>query len=212
MFRHKIGGMYMDNFLCSNSSVIQYFSNELVFTNENFSNALCSEKAESKKIPTNNTLCQNLAYQNEINFRFDSFADKSKDIEIARKPNLRKLCSFIALKLGFNVSSTGTFLLIDAILYLYYNNIDVCQMKTIYTMLEKKHNLATTKVRWNIENSMKSMRKYSNEKAICSFFTEYDGRFLNAKYIIALSVYELGRHFTPPKYTNERIEKILYSI
>ncbi len=204
----------MDNFLCSNSSVIQYFSNELVFTNENFSNALCSEKAESKKIPANehNTSCPKLAYQNEINFHFDSFTDKSKDVEIAKKPNLRKLCSFIALKLGFNVSSTGTFLLIDAILYLYCNDIDVCQMKSIYAMLEKKHNLATEKVRWNIENSMKSMRKYSNEKAICSFFTEYDGRFLNAKYIIALSVYELRRHFTPPEYTNERIEKILYSI
>lgn len=59
---------------------------------------------------------------------------------------------------------------------------------------------------------MKSMRRYCNEELLYRIFPEYDSRILNAKYIIALAVYELRSHFTLDGYTNERIEKILNSV
>ncbi len=195
----------------------QSFSTEY-FTKENNKDIFRSEKAERIKSPDlPMTFTQNEQKNTQkllqVDANFDSIYKHLKmNNENSKKPNFRKLCSKVALKLGFNVNSIGTNLLIDAVLYLYENHIDVCQMDSIYSMLSEKYNMKIKKIRWNIENSMKSMRKYTDEKTVCLFFTEYDGRFLTARYVIASAVYELRKNFTPEEYTNEnkKIEKILF--
>ena len=47
----------------------------------------------------------------------------------SKKPNLRRICSNITCKLGFNIDFRGTNFIIEAIMYLYENNIDKCKMK-----------------------------------------------------------------------------------
>lgn len=142
----------------------------------------------------------------------DFIGDLLKVINLNKeKPNF-KLCSIIARKLGFNVSSKETKFIIFSILYLYENNIDECNFDEILEILSQKYNMAEKNIKWNIENSLKAMKRYSNSELLHTIFTKYDGRSLNARYIIILAVFELRRNFTPQEYTKERVEKILYSI
>lgn len=206
----------MNDVLCMNS-LIQSFSTELG-TKDKLQDVFRSGKAEKQKsstsiLDTSYKLQMTTQLTDQGNANLDPFGNSSKmNIDTGEKPNFRKLCSMTALKLGFNVSSIGTKLLIDAILYLYYNNIDTFQLEFLYNMLSQRHNIKYQKVKWSIENSLKSMRRYSNENLIYLKFTEYDGRLLNAKYFITLAVYELRKHYTPAEYTKERIEKILDSV
>lgn len=199
------------------NSLIQSFSTELG-TKDKLQDVFRSGKAEKQKsstdiLDTRHKSQKTTQQADQGNANLDPFGNSLEmNIDTGEKPNFRKLCSMTALKLGFNVGSIGTKLLIDAILYLYNNNIDAFQLEFLYNMLSQKHNMRFQKVKWNIENSLKSMRRYSNEKVIYLIFPEYDGRLLNAKYIIALAVYELRKHFTPAEYTKERIEKILDSV
>ena len=205
----------MNEVLCMNC-LIQSFSTELG-TKDKLQDVFRSGKAENKKssaniLDTSYKLQKNTQLKNQSNASFDSIGISSQfNIETGKKPNFRKLCSVVALKLGFNVNSLGTKLLIDAILFLYNNNIDDCSMEIIYNMLSQKYNVKYQKIKWSMENSMKSMRRYYDEELLYHIFPEYDGRLLNAKYIIVLGVYELREHFTPAGYTKERIEKILNS-
>ena len=128
-----------------------------------------------------------------------------------KKPNFRILCNNTAQKLGFNLSSKGTLFIIDAVIYLFENDICRFQMGFIYELLSKKYNIKIDKVKWNIDNSIKSMRRYSNEKILKSVFSEYDGRSPNAKYIIILFVYELRKHYKTD-FSSEENERILYCI
>lgn len=206
----------MNNVLCKNH-LIQSFSTELI-TKDKLQDVFCSGKAENKKsstyiLATSYKSQKNAQLKNQSSTSFDSIRSLSKlNIEIGKKPNFRRLCSIVALKLGFNVSTFGTKLLIDAILFLYNNNIDDCQMEIIYNMLSQKYSEKYQKIKWSIENSMKSMRRYCDKKLLYQIFPEYDGRLLNAKYIIVLSVYELRNYFTPNEYPKERIELILNSV
>lgn len=206
----------MNEVLCMNC-LIQSFSTELG-TKEKIQDVFRSEKAEKQKsstkiLDTNYKLQKKAQLKNQSCTSFDSIGISSEfNKEIGKKPNFRRLCSVVALKLGFNVNSFGTKLLIDAILFLYNNNIDDCSMEIIFNMLSQKYNEKYQKIKWSMENSMKSMRRYCDEDLLYHIFPEYDGRLLNAKYIIVLGVYELREHFTPAGYTNERIEKILNSV
>ena len=135
----------MNDVLCMNC-LIQSFSTELG-TKDKLQEVFRSGKAENRKSSTNvlDTRYKSLKktqLTNQVNANLDSFGNSSKmNIDTGEKPNFRKLCSMTALKLGFNVSSIGTKLLIDAILYLYNNNIDVFQLDVIYNMLSQKYNI-----------------------------------------------------------------------
>lgn len=197
-------------------SMLQHFSTENL-TKEKFRNVFCSEKAEYGKSSTNKVqmiLKEPMPNQQVASgiTRFDSLVDSKINIDEERKPNFRKLCAIVALKLGFNVNSKGSKLLIDAILYLYNNNIDICRLEQIYDVLGQKYSFKKNMVRWNIDNALKTMNRYSNPEMLFAFFSEYDGSTLSAKQFIILSVYELRKYFTPPGYTKERIERILYSM
>ena len=197
-------------------SMLQHFSTENL-TKEKFRNVFCSEKAEYGKSTTDKilmTLKEPMQKQQVTPSitSFNTLVDSKKNIDEEKKPNFRKLCAIVALKLGFNVNSKGSKLLIDAILYLYNNNIDICRLEQIYDVIGQKYSMKKNMVRWNIDNALKTMHRYSDPEMLFAFFSEYDGRPLAAKQFIILSVYELRKHFTPEGYTKEQIERILYSM
>lgn len=144
----------------------------------------------------------------QVNNNIDSVLDLQKD----KKPNFKLLLMVVAPKLGFNISSKGTNFIIDCILYLYNNNIDSFDMNMLYVFLSKKYKRNLKNIQENINNSMRTMRRFHHKRILQKFFPEYDGRSPNAKYIIALSVHSLRIHFTPENYSCERIETILDSI
>jgi len=82
----------------------------------------------------------------------------------------------------------------------------------LYKMLSKKHKREIQNIQDNINNSMRTMRRFYEKRILHKFFPEYDGRSPYAKYIIALSVHGLRVHFPPKDYTPERNDEILNSI
>ena len=187
------------------------------FTNEKLRNVFCSEKAEHRRFPTKalDILTQTLMNSKislQDNAVLDFIDDLLKVINLNKeKPNF-KLCSIITRKLGFNVSSKGTKFIIFSILYLYENNIDECNLDEIFEFLSQKYNVDEKNIKWSIENSLKAMKRYSDQELLHIIFTKYDGRSLNARYIIAHAVFELRKKFPPQNYTKERTERILYSV
>lgn len=146
---------------------------------------------------------------NHFNATFDTQNSKKK----IRKPNLRKICSTISSKLGFNTAIRGTDFIIEAIIYLYENNIDRFEMKIIYEMLIKKYSTSISNVKSSITNAANYMSDNLDYELANKIFSEYDGRkHPKPKYIIAHGVYELRKKYTPKDYDEERIRKILYSV
>ena len=187
------------------------------FTNEKLRNVFCSEKAEHRRFPTKaldllNQTLMNSKISLQDNDVLDFIDDLLKVINYNReKPNF-KLCSIIARRLGFNVNAKGTIFIIFSILYLYENNIDECNLDEIFDFLSQKYNIKEKNVKWSIDNSLKAMKRYSNQELLHIIFSKYDGRPLSARYLIAHAVFELRRKFPPQDYTKERIERILYSV
>ena len=187
------------------------------FTNEKLRNVFCSEKAEHRRFPTKaldllNQTLMNSKISLQDNNVLDFIDDLLKVINYNReKPNF-KLCSIIARRLGFNVNAKGTIFIIFSILYLYENNIDECNLDEIFDFLSQKYNIKEKNVKWSIDNSLKAMKRYSNQELLHIIFSKYDGRPLSARYLIAHAVFELRRKFPPQDYTKERIERILYSV
>ena len=72
--------------------------------------------------------------------------------------------------------------------------------------------LIVSKVKWDIENSVRAANKNSNDKLLHIIFSEYDGRNLAPKYFITISLYELLNRFNSHNYTKDEIEKLSYSI
>lgn len=145
---------------------------------------------------------------------FDSFADLIKEYLPNNLPSLRNICSRIAQKLGFNIYSKGVNYLIEAILYVYENNIDNPKINILYQIIGKRHAISASSVKscinYSITATLPSIRQ--NRSMMFRIFSEYDDRVPNSKYLIILAVYELRRHFKPEGYDQKRIEKILYSI
>ena len=198
------------------SCSLQHFSTDYL-TNEKLRNVFCSEKAEHGDILTKalDVLTQTLmnpkiSLQDNrvIGFIDDLFKIINKNKE---KPNF-KLCSIIARKLGFNVNANGTRLLIRGILYLYENNHSEFYLEKMYEYLSKKYNIRLSKIKWDIENSVRAANKNSNDKLLHIIFSEYDGRNLAPKYFITISLYELLNRFNSHNYTKDEIENLSYHI
>ena len=82
----------------------------------------------------------------------------------------------------------------------------------MYEYLSKKYNIRLSKIKWDIENSVRAANKNSNDKLLHTIFSEYDGRNLAPKYFITISLYELVNRFNSHNYTEEEIERLSYSI
>lgn len=193
---------------------LQHFPTGFITKDKFLFEVFCSEKAKHQNSPTK---VQMLKFNKpkisqdtaQVNVDIDSFADSQ---EYNEKPNFKLLLMTVAPKLGFNIASKGTNFIIDAILYLYNNNIDSFDMNTLYKMLSKKYKREIKNIQNNINNSMRTMRRFTNKSVLKIFFPNYDSRSPYAKYIIALSVHGLRVHFPPKDYSQERIELILDSI
>lgn len=193
---------------------LKRFPTEFITKDKFLFEVFCSEKAKHQNSPNK---IQKLKFnklktsQNttQVNGDIDSLVDSQKNDE---KPNFKLLLMIVAPKLGFNIASKGTNFIIDAILYLYNNNIDTIDMNLLYEMLSKKHKREIHNIQDNINNSMRTIRRFYEKRILQKFFPEYDGRSPYAKYIIALSVHGLRVHFPPKDYSIERIDKILNSI
>lgn len=195
---------------------LQTFSTDY-FTNEKLRNVFCSEKAEHRRFPARALdLLTQLLMNSKISLLDNDVLGFIDDLLKVINPNKEKpnfkLCSIIARKLGFNVSSKETKFIIFSILYLYENNVDECNLDKIFEILSQKYNIEEKNIKWSIENSLKAMKRYTNQDLLRIVFSKYDGRLVSARYIIILAVFELRKKFTPQDYTEERVEKILYSI
>ena len=193
---------------------LQHFLTEFNTKDKFLFEVFCSEKAKHQNSPSK---VQELKFdklktsQNttQVNGDIDSLVDSQKH---KTKPNFKLLLMIVAPKLGFNVAAKGTNFIIDSILYLYNNNIDSFDMNMLYVFLSKKYKREIKNIQENINNAMRTMRRFYHKRILYKFFPEYDGRNPNAKYMIALSVHGLRVHFTPENYSNERIDLILESI
>lgn len=193
---------------------LKRFPTEFITKDKFLFEFFCSEKAKHQNSPSK---VQELKFNKlkisqdttQVNGDIDSLVDSQKHNE---KPNFKLLLMIVAPKLGFNIASKGTNFIIDAILYLYNNNIDTIDMSLLYKMLSKKHKREIHNIQDNINNSMRTMRRFYEKRILHKFFPEYDGRSPYAKYIIALSVHGLRVHFPPKDYTPERNDEILNSI
>ena len=193
---------------------LKRFPTEFITKDKFLFEVFCSEKAKHQNSPSK---VQELKFNKlkisqdttQVNGDIDSIVDSQKHNE---KPNFKLLLMIVAPKLGFNIASKGTNFIIDAILYLYNNNIDTIDMTLLYKMLSKKHKREIHNIQDNINNSMRTMRRFYEKRILHKFFPEYDGRSPYAKYIIALSVHGLRVHFPPKDYTPERNDEILNSI
>lgn len=108
-----------------------------------------------------------------------------------KKPNYKNICKDTVLKLGFNINSKGTLFLVDAICMLKENDLKDFNMDFVYDCIAQKNRVSTRKVKWNIEKSINSMFRYSNNSKILSIFPEYDGRKPTPKYAIGLALNRL---------------------
>ena len=193
---------------------LKRFPTEFITKDKFLFEVFCSEKAKHQNSPSK---VQELKFNKlkisqdttQVNGDIDSLVDSQKHNE---KPNFKLLLMIVAPRLGFNIASKGTNFIIDAILYLYNNNIDTIDMALLYKMLSKKHKREIHNIQDNINNSMRTMRRFYEKRILHKFFPEYDGRSPYAKYIIALSVHGLRVHFPPKDYTPERNDEILNSI
>lgn len=193
---------------------LKRFPTEFITKDKFLFEVFCSEKAKHQNSPSK---VQELKFNKlkisqdttQVNGDIDSIVDSQKHNE---KPNFKLLLMIVAPKLGFNIASKGTNFIIDAILYLYNNNIDTIDMSLLYNMLSKKHKREIQNIQDNINNSMRTMRRFYEKRILHKFFPEYDGRSPYAKYIIALSVHGLRVHFPPKDYTPERNDEFLNSI
>lgn len=109
----------------------------------------------------------------------------------SRNPNDKENCEKWFLKLGFNLSSNGTKLLIKSILMLKKNNTYTFNMYDTYQALSAQENISPKKIKWNIEKSIDSMFRFSDKATIKEVFPSYDDRKPTPKYLIALTLFKL---------------------
>ena len=106
---------------------LKRFPTEFITKDKFLFEVFCSEKAKHQNSPSK---VQELKFNKlkisqdttQVNGDIDSLVDSQKHNE---KPNFKLLLMIVAPKLGFNITSKGTNFIIDAILYLYNNNIKV---------------------------------------------------------------------------------------
>ena len=110
------------------------------------------------------------------------------------KPNYKEICENIFLELGFNLYNSGTKLLIKTIVFLLENkSYDRNNMYEIYNELSHKEKISAKQIKWNIDNAVNSMYRYTSKHKLKEVFKEYDGRKPTAKYLIWLTINKINK-------------------
>ncbi len=76
----------------------------------------------------------------------------------------------ILKKLGFNLNHSGTKYIIDAIKFLYINNVEEFKLKDIYFYLGKKYGKSENTIKGNIRRSIEYMYKNHDKNTLLDFF------------------------------------------
>lgn len=110
------------------------------------------------------------------------------------KPNYQEMCENIFLELGFNLYNLGTKLLIKTIVFLsenknYVNN----NMYEIYHKLSQSIGISAKQIKWNIDNAVNSMYRFTSKRKIHEVFYDYDGRKPTTKYLIWLTLNKINK-------------------
>lgn len=121
----------------------------------------------------------------KINLKFtNDFENKlSKEQEVIESLN------YLFWKIGFNITSKGTCYLKLAILTAYQKQELAFNNKQLIELVSQNLNIPTHTIRVAMDNSIKSMYRYSTTEKLNKFFlNSYDGRNLTTKYFILLCI------------------------
>ncbi len=121
----------------------------------------------------------------------------SKAIEVAKEIActhdeiyIKSLIKNILSKLNFNLSSYGTLNFIDLIFIQYQRLPSKFSLKQLYSILSNQIGFTSAvQIKWSIENSLSSAKKYMNKEVLYSIFNDYNDSFtLTQSYLLYLIV------------------------
>lgn len=95
----------------------------------------------------------------------------------------------LLLELKFNLYSSGTIYLIDAINIAYERPFILRNIKDLYIKISKKYNISSSKIKWSIRNSIDTMNKYISLDLMHSIFHTCDTNFkITPKYFLTMMI------------------------
>lgn len=121
----------------------------------------------------------------------------SKAIEVAKEiacthdaVYIKNIIRNILSRLNFNLSSYGTSNFIDLIFIQYQRMPSKFSLKQLYSILAKQIGFTSAiQIKWSIENSLSSAKKYMNKEVLYSIFDDYNDSFtLTQSYLLYLIV------------------------
>lgn len=121
----------------------------------------------------------------------------SKAIEVAKEiaythdaVYIKNIIKNILSRLNFNLSSYGTSNFIDLIFIQYQRMPSKFSLKQLYSILAKQIGFTSAiQIKWSIENSLSSAKKYMNKEVLYSIFDDYNDSFtLTQSYLLYLIV------------------------
>jgi len=153
-----------------------------------------------------------LTKSDDVNHSHATFDTQKSNIE-NQKPNLRNSCFNMTRKLGFNNRSKGTFFVVEAILYLYENDIDFVEMKNVYNVLAEKFSLKPKDIREPLRKSVERMAEKFDYSRFNNYLNISHEKYpITPRFVIIHGLYDLRKKYPPAQYSKERIKKVLYSL
>lgn len=95
---------------------------------------------------------------------------------------------YFLFSLNFNLYSAGTIYLMEAITYGYENPKLLENIKDLYSLISKNHNVSESAVKWGIRNSINTMNNNTTNKEIKSKFDIGYTKKMTPKFFIPLVV------------------------
>lgn len=72
--------------------------------------------------------------------------------------------------MGFNEKHIGSKYIIEAIKFLYFNNINNFKLKNVFTYLSKKYNKSENTIKGNIRKAIEYIQNNYNKEFIINYF------------------------------------------
>lgn len=111
--------------------------------------------------------------------------EMTSDKDLLFQKNLKDLL----LDLKFNLYSTGTVYLIDAINIAYTRPVLLRNIKDLYVKIGTKYDVPYKKVKWSIRNSIDTMNKYISTDFLHSIFHIYETNYkITPKYFLTMII------------------------
>ena len=127
-----------------------------------------------------------LTNENSSYFRTEKANKRSMAYE-----KYNRLCKDVAREINFNMKSKGTKYFIDALLFLFTNDLSIRQSNQAFIEIAQKYNTSVERVRANITDSLKSMKRFSKTATLNEVFPKYDGRNPSLIYSLELALDKL---------------------